>query len=358
MKRSAIQLIVAAATLAASAAAQDDREPSLDDFRLVVPSEVSAKVIPMWPAEINRGGATAYTNNVMLTGYWPPTNEMLRQFSRDPAHNPGGWVGHNWRGLGYDVYAYFPEFPQGVGRGEGDFEVDYQDTSNDWWIITAQVRPVAIITFSRANTTNGWELEGGNRTYVSSQWTADYLTPLRPTPELPIMQLEPPLTERYSTLPIQQIITNVTNSGAAVMPFSTVIDDGRFLSNFIGYHGCWYRVLHESLGDADGCASSGHIHVGMNTNLAAAVLATEVTVETLIGHVDGLVGAQVRVGDLNCDGNVDVLDINPFIQALADPAAYAAEHPGCHIDMADINGDLAVDIIDINGFIALLESGG
>lgn len=358
MNRSTRAALIAAVLTSPLAMAQDIREPSLDDLRVVNPGDFTALVVPLWPPQVNRGGVTAYSNNILLTGYWPPTNEMLRQFSRNPTQNPGGWVGRNWRGHGYDVYAYFPEFPQGVGRGVGDFEVDYQDTSNDWWLITAQVRPVAIITFSRANTTNGWELEGGNRTYVASQWTADYLAPTRPTPELPIMQLEPPLTERYSTLPFQQIITNVTNSGAAVVPFSTAMDDGRFLSNFIGYHGCWYRVLHESLGDADGCVASGHIHVGMNTSLSAAVLATEVTVETLIAHVDALVGAQIRVGDLNCDGSVDVLDINPFIQALADPGAYAADHPGCHIDMADINGDLAVDIIDINGFIALLEAGG
>lgn len=50
----------------------------------------------------------AHTNNILLTGYWPPTNEMLRDWSTNPAQNPNGWAGGNWEGLGYDVYSYFP----------------------------------------------------------------------------------------------------------------------------------------------------------------------------------------------------------------------------------------------------------
>ena len=69
----------------------------------------------------------ANTTNIMLTGYWPPSNEMLRKFSTDPNQNPGGWQGENWEGRGYNIYAYFPEFPGGTGsnpKGEGDLEVD------------------------------------------------------------------------------------------------------------------------------------------------------------------------------------------------------------------------------------------
>ena len=56
-----------------------------------------------------------YTKNIMLTSYWPPTNEMLAKFSTDPALNPGGWQGQNWEGRGYDIYSYFPTFPGGTG---------------------------------------------------------------------------------------------------------------------------------------------------------------------------------------------------------------------------------------------------
>ncbi|TWT42411.1 hypothetical protein RAS1_35430 [Phycisphaerae bacterium RAS1] len=63
------------------------------------------------------------------------------------------------------------------------------------------------------------------------------------------------------------------------------------------------------------------------------------------------------LGDLNCDGAVNVLDINPFILALSDPAAYAAAYPTCEIANGDVNGDGNVDVLDINPFVALLSGG-
>ena len=32
---------------------------------------------------------------IMVTGYWPPTNEMVRHFSQDANLNPNGWQGEN-----------------------------------------------------------------------------------------------------------------------------------------------------------------------------------------------------------------------------------------------------------------------
>lgn len=63
------------------------------------------------------------------------------------------------------------------------------------------------------------------------------------------------------------------------------------------------------------------------------------------------------LGDMNCDGVVDILDINPFILALSDPAAYAAAYPDCDRNLADVNGDGEIDILDINPFIALIAGG-
>ncbi|TWT41125.1 M-protease precursor [Phycisphaerae bacterium RAS1] len=59
-------------------------------------------------------------------------------------------------------------------------------------------------------------------------------------------------------------------------------------------------------------------------------------------------------GDLNCDAVVDVLDINPFVLALLDPAAYAAAYPDCDASLADINGDGTPNVLDINPFITLI----
>ncbi|MEW6199868.1 MAG: hypothetical protein AB1601_14545 [Planctomycetota bacterium] len=61
-----------------------------------------------------------------------------------------------------------------------------------------------------------------------------------------------------------------------------------------------------------------------------------------------------RKGDLNCDGNVDFGDINPFVLALTNAAGYAAQFPNCDINNGDIDGNGFVDFGDINPFVRLL----
>jgi hypothetical protein len=57
--------------------------------------------------------------------------------------------------------------------------------------------------------------------------------------------------------------------------------------------------------------------------------------------------APILMGDLNCDGALDLADVPPFVQALIDPAGYAAAHPTCDIDRADMNGDTRRDGADV-----------
>ncbi|MEW6249064.1 MAG: PQQ-binding-like beta-propeller repeat protein [Planctomycetota bacterium] len=59
-------------------------------------------------------------------------------------------------------------------------------------------------------------------------------------------------------------------------------------------------------------------------------------------------------GDLDCNGLIDFNDINPFVQALSDPAAYAAAHPNCPFENRDCNADGLFDFNDIKPFVALL----
>jgi hypothetical protein len=49
-----------------------------------------------------------HLKNILLCGYWPPSNECIRPFST--ALNHDGWIGDNWEERGYDIHAYFPEF--------------------------------------------------------------------------------------------------------------------------------------------------------------------------------------------------------------------------------------------------------
>jgi hypothetical protein len=283
---------------------------------------------------------------ILLTGYWPPTNEMLRQFSRNLDQNPGGWVGEDWEGRGYNVYAYFPEFPEGLGKGEGDFEVDYQDTSADWWPLLDAAAPIGLITFSRAGATVLWEMEGGNRTYAPGNWTNDYLVPLQPTPELPISS-EPPLMERFSTQPIDEIVANIASSGIPVTPIVMTIDTGAFLSNCIGYHGNWHHDLHADAADPKWNIAGGHVHVGYNMSIPDAVAATEVTVRTLISHLDSR-RALLPLGDVNGSGVIDTLDHALSYECLAGPG-HTTPPAGClpaRFDLADLDDDGDVDLAD------------
>lgn len=67
-----------------------------------------------------------------------------------------------------------------------------------------------------------------------------------------------------------------------------------------------------------------------------------------------LVRPAAQPGDLNCDGNVDGLDVEGFVSALLDAAAYTASRPDCGYFHADVNGDEVVNTLDVSPFIHLL----
>ena len=54
------------------------------------------------------------------------------------------------------------------------------------------------------------------------------------------------------------------------------------------------------------------------------------------------------VGDVNCDGEINLLDVGPFIDALSG---------GPFNPKADVNGDNAVNLLDVGPFIDLLSGG-
>jgi hypothetical protein len=344
-----VLVLVMGGGLVLPAAAQEKREPEGSPLppyaKQITLQDLRSPALRLEPVENG-------LPNVMLTGYWPPTNEMMRHFSANPEQNPAGWVGENWEGRGYNVYAFFPEFPQGLGKGVGDFEVDYQDTSVDFWPLVELLKPIAILSFGRADDDRDWELEGGNTRYPISSYINDYLTPFKPTPGLPFYY-ETAYTFRASTLPFQAIIDAVRTCGANVTPYSTAGDDSKFLCSYMGYHTNWYHEQHASPADPVWNVSSGFIHVGSLLTPADAILATEVTLRTLLTHMDG----QRKVtGDMNCDGVTDFGDINDFVLIMANPAVWQTTHPRCLALNGDINNDGRVCFDDINPFAELLTN--
>lgn len=281
-----------------------------------------------------------HTKNVLITGYWPPTNEMVRPFSANPKLNPDGWIGENWENRGYNVYAYFPEFANpdctSCGQGMGDFEVDYQDTSADFWPIVEALQPVVIITCSRTNANFSWELE--MNAYNSDSWVNDYTAPLQPTPSPPDDSV-PADFLRTSTLPMQDVVDAINQSDLGLNAFICFSQSaGNFLSGFMAYHGMWYQSLHAAEDDPARCVAAGHIHVGDTIDWNTAHEATRISLRVVLDYADDLLGGP---GDVNVDGAVNVLDLLEVLAAWGEcPAAPDACPP-------DLNGDNLVNVSDM-----------
>lgn len=241
---------------------------------------------------------------VLLTGYWPPSNEGVRRFSDDPVQNPLGWIGDDFEGRGYDVYAFFPEFTprncDSCGKGSGDLEVDYQDTSADFWRIVAEVKPIAVITFSRGFDNLSWELEMNQ--YNRTAWIDDFVAPFQPTPAPPDGSV-PPEALRLSTLPVQEIVDAVDAAGLGLDAYICWSGNGGgYLSEFIAYHGVWYQDLFRSPADPDWCIAGGHVHVGGQITWATAREAVKVTLRTVLDYVDSVRASVVCQEDLGFAG--------------------------------------------------------
>jgi len=65
----------------------------------------------------------------------------------------------------------------------------------------------------------------------------------------------------------------------------------------------------------------------------------------------------VSMGDMNCDGTLDGLDIQPFLLAMFDPAAYEVEYEGCNILNGDFDHSGVVDVPDVEVFVDALIGG-
>ena len=54
----------------------------------------------------------------------------------------------------------------------------------------------------------------------------------------------------------------------------------------------------------------------------------------------------VLLGDVNCDGSINLLDVAPFVEAISS---------GIFVSKADINQDGSVNLLDVEPFINLLS---
>lgn len=62
--------------------------------------------------------------------------------------------------------------------------------------------------------------------------------------------------------------------------------------------------------------------------------------------------------DMNCDGQINFDDIDPFILAITSERSYRKQYPNCCLNSADANGDGVLDFDDIDPFVECLVIGG
>ncbi|HEY8279513.1 MAG TPA: hypothetical protein VIH99_07820 [Bdellovibrionota bacterium] len=227
--------------------------------------------------------ASAATKNVLVTGYWPPTNEMLRELSPKEGAN---WKGKNWRGMGYDVYAYFPENTGQDGIGVGDFRVDFASVYNDFMKYTGELKPVAILSFGRG--TGPWELERSFPAHFTEMFRSGKIPSLVGTQVLyPIPPSLGLAHDRWSSLPLEKMRVAVGSLGDRGL--SPRIDytggAGDFLCGFLGYLETWYHDQHDDLADPAYNQAAGFIHV--NGDLPKAKASMEASLEALLTSLAG-----------------------------------------------------------------------
>ncbi len=214
--------------------------------------------------------------NIMLTGYWNPTGQMIAPFSNDTYLNPGGWKGANWEGRGFNIYSFFPN----PGPYNGTFEVDYQDTWEDFWNITEEIKPIAIISFGAG--AGPWEIEYNARNL--NNWVPDNKPPYQPTP-CPPDHTKPTDYVRHSTLPVQSIADAVNNQTTVTAWIDWSGNPGAYLCEYMAYLGMWYQELHNNTRNPYYCSASGFIHVNSAVALGDAMEATNVTIREVIKYL-------------------------------------------------------------------------
>ena len=146
---------------------------------------------------------------------------------------------------------------------------------------------------------------------------------------------------------MQSIVDEVNSSNLNLNSYIDINGDpGRFVSEFMGYHGVWYQHLHEFDSETP-CFLAGHVHVGGLIDWDTARDAAELTIEKVIEELDTYI---YTLGDVNGDLNIDILDIvNSISHILGNEILEGSSYYA-----ADMNADGIINIQDIILIINLI----
>jgi hypothetical protein len=165
------------------------------------------------------------------------------------------------------------------------------------------------------------------------------------------------------------------NRGGSMFFFSGVIDEAGIFARALTTSEIARQVAAGGFGFADGVGDACDVCPGGDDNIDGDGDGTPDACDVCPGGDDTLdtdgdgipdacdpcpdvPGTECDVpGDMNCDGVVDLDDVPAMVLALIDPDEYAAQYPDCDIATGDMNEDGDVNGLDLQPFVnALLGS--
>ena len=216
--------------------------------------------------------------NIMLTGFWVPTSQMVARFSTNPYVNPEGWQGENWENLGYDIYSFVAKE---YYNNQGTWEWSYQQIWNEFWDIVNQVRPIATIGFGQGAKDNTWNIE--NKAVNWNKWYPDD-DGNQPSPNPPDDTVCTGFI-RFSTLPIREIEKEINNQTTINAEINFLGTPGFYFCGYLAYLELWYKAQHSDSKNESFCKCAGWIHVNKTISLEECIEATNITIRKTVEKV-------------------------------------------------------------------------
>jgi hypothetical protein len=165
------------------------------------------------------------------------------------------------------------------------------------------------VSFSRANTSIGWEMEpaytrfrlSGETTQVPGRTIPQYINDYLGVRQ-PVEVANVPLGEiRVSNLPMQRIVSAVDAAftSTQIDPFVANYNPanpnafdfgGAFLSGYLPFLAAGYRNANDDNPfSPTSCLMSGHVHVGQNLNVSVGTQAAAITLREVINQLEWMV---------------------------------------------------------------------
>jgi len=132
----------------------------------------------------------------------------------------------------------------------------------------------------------------------------------------------------------------------------------RYNCSHIGYATCYVTYTPQGDCNANGVPDEMDIAQGTSQDCNGNAVPDECDIAdgtVADANANGVPDScEIYPGDVDCDGDVDFDDIDPFVLAITGEAAFRTVHPDCLHLNGDCDGDGDVDFDDITPFVGLL----